>query len=140
MTESDMTYGKKTQKSSPGIQSGLLYLLIGGGIGAALALLFAPKSGADLRTDISDLTRKGYDGTLELANQLKEQSAGLYQTVKEKTDKVYEMASSKLSLAQQTIDNSIETAGDKVNGEIRQLEDKAPHSSPGGGRKSADIL
>ncbi|MCU0240070.1 MAG: YtxH domain-containing protein [Pyrinomonadaceae bacterium] len=31
----------------------LTYLLIGGGIGAILALLFAPKSGQELREDIA---------------------------------------------------------------------------------------
>ncbi len=36
----------------------LSYLLIGGGIGALLALLFAPKSGHELRGDIADVTRK----------------------------------------------------------------------------------
>lgn len=38
----------------------LTYLLIGAGIGAALALLFAPKSGRELRRDLADATRKGY--------------------------------------------------------------------------------
>ncbi|MBA2495432.1 MAG: YtxH domain-containing protein, partial [Acidobacteria bacterium] len=39
----------------------LTYLLIGGGIGATLALLFAPKSGQELRGDIADVTRKGIE-------------------------------------------------------------------------------
>lgn len=36
----------------------LTYLLIGAGIGATLALLFAPKSGRELRRDIADASRK----------------------------------------------------------------------------------
>jgi gas vesicle protein len=36
------------------------YLLIGAGLGAALALLFAPKSGRELREDIADASRKTY--------------------------------------------------------------------------------
>ena len=43
------------------ISNKLTYLLIGGGIGAVLALLFAPKSGQELRGDIADATRKGID-------------------------------------------------------------------------------
>ena len=39
----------------------LTYLLVGGGIGAILALLFAPKSGQELRGDIADVTRKGVE-------------------------------------------------------------------------------
>ena len=36
----------------------LTYFLIGAGIGAALALLFAPKSGREFRSDIAEMTRK----------------------------------------------------------------------------------
>jgi gas vesicle protein len=36
----------------------LTYLLIGAGIGATLALLFAPKSGRELRRDIVDVSAK----------------------------------------------------------------------------------
>jgi gas vesicle protein len=138
MTNSDLAKNKNTL-DGVGIRSGLFYLLVGGGIGATLALLFAPKSGADLRTDITDLTRKGYDGTLELAGQLKEQSAGIYQTVKEKTDKVYDLAATKLSLAQSKIDETIDVAVDKANGEIGKLEDQTSTRS-GGGRRSASIM
>ena len=46
----------------------ICYLLIGGGIGAMLALLFAPKSGQELRGDIADVTRKGIDRTRETAS------------------------------------------------------------------------
>jgi gas vesicle protein len=45
----------------------LTYLLVGGGIGAVLALLFAPKSGNELRGDIADVTRKGIEKSKETA-------------------------------------------------------------------------
>lgn len=48
----------------------LTYLLIGGGIGAILALLFAPKSGTELRGDIADVTRKGIDRSREAASYI----------------------------------------------------------------------
>ena len=38
----------------------ITYLLIGAGLGAAFALLFAPKSGREMRDDIADVSRKGY--------------------------------------------------------------------------------
>ena len=40
------------------VSTKLTYLLIGGGIGAIIALLFAPKSGVELRGDIADADRK----------------------------------------------------------------------------------
>jgi gas vesicle protein len=49
-----MRYEKDTREGSSAT-SKLTYLLIGGAIGAALALLFAPKSGQDLREDIADV-------------------------------------------------------------------------------------
>ena len=47
------------------VSTRLTYLLIGGGIGAIIALLFAPKPGSELRGDIADVTRKGIDKTRE---------------------------------------------------------------------------
>ena len=54
------------------ISTRLTYLLIGGGIGAVIALLFAPKSGQELRGDLADATRKGIDKSREAAQQIGE--------------------------------------------------------------------
>lgn len=48
--------------------------LIGIGIGATVALMFAPKSGKDLRGDISDSAHHGVD----LANNVKNRATNLY--------------------------------------------------------------
>src|SRR5471030_629805 len=88
------------------VANGLVYLLIGGGIGAALALLFAPKSGVELRSDISEITRKGYDEALTRTQQLRDQSADIYQSVKDKADEVYSFAASKLSSGTQELTDS----------------------------------
>ena len=56
--------------SGDSVSTRLTYLLIGGGIGAVIALLFAPKSGQELRGDIADATRKGIDKSREAAQQL----------------------------------------------------------------------
>ena len=55
----------------------LTFLLIGAGIGATLALLFAPKSGRELRGDIADYTRRGVDaaGAYGAARERVSQSA-----------------------------------------------------------------
>ncbi len=50
----------------------LTYLLIGAGIGATLALLFAPKSGKELRRDIVDVSRKGVQKGSEVAQAIGE--------------------------------------------------------------------
>ena len=111
--------------------SNLLYLLAGCGIGGTLALLFAPKSGVELRSDISDITRKGYNETLELAGEMKERSAELYHSIRQSADRVYDLAATKLSLAEKTIEDSQQLAGDIVNGEIGRKAGKSPQTSPG---------
>ncbi|MBC7910097.1 MAG: YtxH domain-containing protein, partial [Pyrinomonadaceae bacterium] len=61
---------RRRDRDGSEVSTRLAYLLIGGGIGAILALLFAPKSGQELRGDIADVTRKGIDRTRETATQL----------------------------------------------------------------------
>ena len=89
---------RNTGTSGGGMGSNLMYLLIGGGIGATLALLFAPKAGSELRQDIGNAANRGYDGTLELAGKLKEQSGHLYDALKDRADQVYGFAADKLNL------------------------------------------
>jgi gas vesicle protein len=73
----------------------LTYLLVGGGIGAVLALLFAPKSGTELRGDIADATRKGIEKSREAANQLQEKAGDYYEVSREKASELYQTATDK---------------------------------------------
>ncbi|MGI8668372.1 MAG: YtxH domain-containing protein, partial [Aridibacter sp.] len=73
------------------------YLLIGGGIGAALALLFAPKSGQELREDISVATKKGIEKGKETAGQLQEAAGDYYEVTREKASELYQTAQEKAS-------------------------------------------
>ena len=70
----------------------LTFLLIGGGIGAILALLFAPKSGEELREDIADATRKGIEKGKETAGQLQDAAEEYYEVTREKAGEFYETA------------------------------------------------
>jgi len=78
------------------ISTRLTYLLIGGGIGAILALLFAPKSGQELRTDIADATRKGIDRSREAAQQLTERAGEYYETTRDRAQELYSQAAGKV--------------------------------------------
>jgi gas vesicle protein len=73
----------------------LTYLLVGGGIGAILALLFAPKSGEELRHDIAEASRKGLEKGKEAAHQLQERAGEYYEVTKEKAEELLETASEK---------------------------------------------
>ena len=58
----------------------LIYFLIGAGIGAITAMLFAPKSGSELRSDIADATRKGLDYARDTGRDFGERAQEYYQT------------------------------------------------------------
>lgn len=83
--------------SGDNISTRLTYLLIGGGIGAVLALLFAPKSGQELRGDIADATRKGIDKSRETAQQLGDRAGEYYEQTRERATELYSQASDRAS-------------------------------------------
>ncbi|MCA1558307.1 MAG: YtxH domain-containing protein [Acidobacteria bacterium] len=67
----------------------LTYLLVGAGLGAVVALLFAPKSGHELRGDIADATRKGIDRTREAATQLGDRATDYYEGARDRATELY---------------------------------------------------
>lgn len=79
------------------ISNKLTYLLIGGGIGAVLALLFAPKSGQELRGDIADATRKGIDRSREAAQQLGDRAGEYYEATRGRAAELYSQAAERVS-------------------------------------------
>ncbi|MBV9211334.1 MAG: YtxH domain-containing protein [Acidobacteria bacterium] len=83
------------RRDSGDVSTRLTYLLIGGGIGAILALLFAPKSGQELRGDIADATRKGIDRTREGARQVGARAGEYYEVGRERASELYSSAAGK---------------------------------------------
>lgn len=84
------------RNSGDSISTRLTYLLIGGGIGAIIALLFAPKSGQELRGDLADATRKGIDRSREAAQQLGDRAGEYYEATRERASELYSTASDKV--------------------------------------------
>jgi gas vesicle protein len=82
---------------SDNISTRLTYLLIGGGIGAVLALLFAPKSGQELRGDIADATRKGIDRSREAAQELSQRAGEYYEVTRDRANDLYSSATEKVT-------------------------------------------
>ena len=74
------------------ISTKLTFFLVGAGIGAVLALLFAPKSGEELRNDIADATRKGIDRSRDAAQQLGAKATEYYDTGRAKVGEYYDSA------------------------------------------------
>lgn len=89
--------GRDYEREETSAATKLTYLIVGGGIGAILALLFAPKSGEELRGDIADATRKGIEKSKETAAQLQEKAGEYYEVSREKAGELYQTATEKAS-------------------------------------------
>jgi len=89
--------GRNDYREDSSAATKLTYLLVGGGIGAVLALLFAPKSGEELRGDIADASRKGLEKGKEAAAQLQERAGEYYEVSREKAGELYGVATEKVS-------------------------------------------
>lgn len=87
--------GRDYEREETSAATKLTYLLVGGGIGAVLALLFAPKSGEELREDIADATRKGIEKSKVAATQLQEKAGEYYEVSREKAGELYHTAAEK---------------------------------------------
>ncbi|MGI8467103.1 MAG: YtxH domain-containing protein [Pyrinomonadaceae bacterium] len=98
----------------------LTYLLIGGGIGAVIALLFAPKSGVELRGDIADATRKGLEKSKEAAGQLQERAGEYYEVTRDKAGELYGTAQDKASELYQTAQDKAGELAEKAKGAVSQ--------------------
>ena len=112
----------------------LSYLLIGGGIGAIIALLFAPKAGHELRTNIADATRKGLDKSEEIAGELSEKAQTVYGETKTKAVEIYDSAKQKLNSATTAISEipadlqtAIENTADQISTTIEAGKKEYDH-------------
>ncbi len=131
-------YNEQNSRADSGLHTGLLYLLIGGGIGATLALLFAPKSGTELRSDIADISRRGYDEAVERAQQIRDQTADIYHSVVEKADEIFNYASTKFSAnsgdlvatAQDVVDDVSKTASATLDEANTSFKSGEQHRRP----------
>ena len=129
-----MKYEYEQEQTS--VTTKLSYLLIGGGIGALLALLFAPKSGEELRGDIADVTRKGIEKGKETATLVGEKAGDYYEVTREKAGEYYqtgvekagqlsEKAKGAVSSASNPFSAALEAGKEAYADEKRRTETKA---------------
>lgn len=117
--------GNNYEREESGVATKLTYLLIGGGIGAIVALLFAPKSGEELRGDIADATRKGIEKSKEAAAQLQEKAGEYYEVTREKASEFGDKARTAAANAANPFTAAIEAGKDAYTAEKRRTESKA---------------
>jgi len=103
----------------------LMFLMIGGGIGAALGLLFAPKSGSELRSDIAVMAERGYDETLAAADRLKETSIKYFEAAKEMGSEVLDVVANGASALKTEVRRDVENIGAIVEDSARRAASTA---------------
>ncbi len=107
--ESDRQIERETSASQK-----LSYVLIGGGIGAVLALLFAPKSGTELRGDIADVTRKGLEKGKEAATVAQDKAGEYYEVTRDKASELYTTAQGKAGELTQRARGAVSSASNPL--------------------------
>lgn len=103
------------ENDGSGAAEKLTFLLVGAGIGATLALLFAPKSGRELRGDIADYTKRGVDAAGEQARVLGGRASELYGTAASKASEVYGTAAGRVTEAYGTARERVAASAGSVS-------------------------
>jgi len=102
------------ENEGSGAAEKLTFLLIGAGIGATLALLFAPKSGRELRGDIADYTKRGVDAAGEQARIIGDRATELYGNAASKASAVYGTAAGRVTEAYGTAREKVVAGAETV--------------------------
>jgi gas vesicle protein len=96
---------KETKKSGL-----LLGIFIGGAVGAVSALLIAPKSGTEMREDLSNKYRSLNDKTQQLAANIGQKTQEIADTISSQTTNLVDKANE----TKQNVIHSWQTAKDEV--------------------------
>ena len=98
---------------------------IGATIGAVVALLFAPKSGRELRQDVADATRKGVDRARETGTQLSARAGEYYETASARAGELAATARDAVSRRGELVGSAIEAGRQAYRDEKRRTESSA---------------
>ncbi|MCA1592129.1 MAG: YtxH domain-containing protein [Acidobacteria bacterium] len=108
----------------------LTYFVIGGTVGAVVALLLAPKSGRELREDLADVTRKGVDRTRETASQVGAKAGEYYEVAAGKAGELAGAAREAASRRGENLSAAIEAGKRAYQEEKRRTESTSMELAP----------
>lgn len=100
------------------------YFVIGFGFGAVVALLFAPKSGREIRADIADTTRRSLDKASEAYQTTRERAKELASTGREKAVEVIEEAKETVTKQRDRLSAAIEAGKQAYQEEKKKLAEE----------------
>ena len=113
------------RREDVGMSTQLTCFAIGATMGAVVALLFAPKSGRELRQDVADATRKGVDRARETGSQLSTRAGEYYETAATKAGELASSAREAASRRGELFGSAVEAGRQAYRDEKRRTESSA---------------
>lgn len=110
----------------------IAYFAIGATLGAVVALMFAPKSGRELREDLADATRKGVDRARETGTQLSAKAGEYYDAASQRAGELASEARDAVSRRGERVSAAVEAGKQAYREEKRRTEASALLEQPQG--------
>lgn len=108
----------------------ILYFLIGGFVGASVALLFAPKSGEETRNFLEGKYREGTEKLNQQVRKSKEQISESYQDLSGRVSQSVEKGRDVVNRQKEQLATAIEAGRRAYQEEKSQLEPEARDNEP----------
>lgn len=121
---------RRRREESSNLSRELTYFLVGGTVGALVALLFAPKSGRELRGDLADVTRKGVDRSRDAAGQLGSKAGEYYEVAAGKAGELASAARDAATRRGEHLSAAIDAGKRAYTEEKRRTESGAMEPAP----------
>jgi gas vesicle protein len=113
------------RRDDSGLGTQLTCFAIGATVGAVVALLFAPKSGRELREDLADATRKGVDRARETGSQLSARAGEDYGTATTRAGELAASAREAVASRGERFTSALEAGREAYREEKRRTESSA---------------
>jgi gas vesicle protein len=111
-------------QDSSGLSKGLLIgLLTGSAVGAAFALLFAPKSGRELRSEISTATTDYVDKVGDMLSSATERAQQIVNDGRERAETIVDEARQRASTLLADAEKVVSDARTKASGQATRIAD-----------------
>ena len=108
------------EQNAPGVGS----FIIGLAVGAGLALLFAPRSGAETRRDLQRKARQVGDQAQDLVSELTESVGNTFQSAKDKVEDRIDAARNAVELKRRQVSNAVDAGRAAAQQAREELEQR----------------
>ncbi|UCC73755.1 MAG: YtxH domain-containing protein [Gemmatimonadota bacterium] len=118
--------------------SGLIPFVWGALVGAAAALLLAPKSGAETQQELKERARRLRDRAEEKAGELQDTLQDAFSQGRRQVEEKYDAAKGKVAEGRERAQQALDAGKKAARAARGELEDRLTESRGGGGESPAD--